>query len=76
MEQVDLRNAEIAWHVSECVGRLCTTKIPGAFYWNVKAVFGDTYQILACGILHSKVEALTRARGRARFYRSEKERAR
>ena len=74
---IDMRQVElIEWKVTELVGRLVPSPLPGFYYWNVRALYGDSYFILESGVMPSKVEALTRARGRARFFRSEKARAR
>lgn len=65
----------IAWNVSEYAGRLVPKEVHGNYYWNVVAHFSGCYYILESGVLLSKVEALTRARGRARFFRAEQEKA-
>jgi hypothetical protein len=75
---VDMKQVEtIQWNVCECVGRYIKPPMPGSYYWNVLARWGTEgrHFVLDSGILPSKVEALTRARGRARFFKGEHHRA-
>jgi len=78
--KVDMTKVDsIEWSVSEREHGRHSDPVPGSFYWVVLVNYESPagiprHFILESGILPSKVEALTRARGRARFFRSEQHR--